>query len=171
MISVAVDILLFSLAENDDPCPSILLITRKNEPFAGRYAFPGGFVEDNETLVAAAIRELREETGLVIAEETLELLSVEDAVDRDPRSRVIAHSWMGTVLDRPDVIGGDDAATAQWVLINDLLIDEEESDNTNPIKPDLLAFDHADTLAYALVYLSGVTFEALMHQMKEGFPQ
>ncbi|HEY8506492.1 MAG TPA: NUDIX hydrolase, partial [Gemmataceae bacterium] len=74
-----------ALVSRDEP-PKVLLIRRLKEPFAGRWALPGGFVDENEPLAAAARRELREETGL--AAEDLEQLHTFGEPGRDPRGWV-----------------------------------------------------------------------------------
>ena len=110
----------------------LLLIQRKNEPCKGKWAFPGGFMDIDETTVDAARRELKEETGLVVGE--LHRVGIFDAVDRDPRERIITVAYY-TILDKPaEVSGLDDAAQAKWFLLTEL--------------PDL-AFDHKEILQEA----------------------
>jgi len=123
---VTVDIIVF-LNNN------ILLIQRKNEPFKGFYALPGGFVEMNETLKEAASRELFEETGLKGIE--LTQLSAFDKVDRDPRDRNISIVFYGfTTNENSSILGGDDAENAQWISIDNL---------------PKLAFDHNEIIEYS----------------------
>src|SRR5437868_12520283 len=74
----------------DEAKPRVLLIRRKAEPFAGRWALPGGYVDENEPLDAAARRELREETGIEAA--TLEQVMACGDPGRDPRG------WTVTVV-------------------------------------------------------------------------
>jgi len=81
---VTVDIAIVTREES----PRILLIRRKHEPFAGSWALPGGFLDMDETLEAAARRELDEETGVAVGK--LTFLGLFDAVDRDPRGRAIS---------------------------------------------------------------------------------
>ncbi|HIK02919.1 TPA: NUDIX hydrolase [archaeon] len=83
---LAVDIL---VAKDD----KILLIKRKYEPFKGKYALPGGFVEYGETVEQAAVRECKEETGIDVELEGL--LGVYSAPDRDPRGHVISIVFFG----------------------------------------------------------------------------
>jgi 8-oxo-dGTP diphosphatase len=66
----------------------LLLIERKKDPFAGKWALPGGFVDMEETLDQACIRELKEETGLELPE--MEQFRVFDAINRDPRHRTVS---------------------------------------------------------------------------------
>ncbi len=111
----------------------ILLIQRKNEPFQGFYALPGGFVEMNETLKDAATRELFEETGLAGVE--LTQLSAFDSIHRDPRDRNICIAFYGFTTPKNSAIeGGDDAENAEWFSLNKL---------------PPLAFDHTDIIQLA----------------------
>jgi len=105
--SCAVDMAVFT----DEQEPSVLLIRRRNHPYIGRWALPGGFVGFDETLEHAAARELEEETGVTDAE--LHPFGVFDAVDRDPRTRVISTGFYA-VLPRERLCfrAGDDAADA-----------------------------------------------------------
>ncbi len=92
----------------------VLLIRRGRPPFRGRWAFPGGFVEQRETVEAAVMRELREETGL--RARPIALVGVYSGPDRDPRkpTTTIAFRMRGPGgLPR----GRDDAAEAAWVPI------------------------------------------------------
>ncbi|HOY38804.1 MAG TPA: NUDIX hydrolase [Bacteroidales bacterium] len=97
---------------------SVLLIRRKNEPFAGRWALPGGFVDMNESLEIAAARELLEETGLSLA--NLEQFKAYGNVDRDPRGRNIAVVFYSIIPEAVTVTGNDDAIEAGWFDVNDL---------------------------------------------------
>jgi 8-oxo-dGTP diphosphatase len=97
----------------------ILLIQRKNEPFRGMWALPGGFMEIDETLEKTAARELEEETGLKDVE--LKQFKTFSNLDRDPRTRVITTVFYGTVSpDNSIAKGGDDAERAEWFTINKL---------------------------------------------------
>jgi 8-oxo-dGTP diphosphatase len=96
----------------------LLLIERRNPPFAGRWALPGGFVEQGEQVVKAARRELAEETGLGV--ETLELLGVYDTPGRDPRGWTVSVVYVARLQDEPEVLGADDASDARWFAVDDL---------------------------------------------------
>jgi 8-oxo-dGTP diphosphatase len=104
----------------------ILLIRRKADPFKDKWALPGGFAEILETLENACKRELNEETGLANIE--LRQFYTFDALDRDPRERVISTVFYGRLSETVPVIGDDDALEAKWFPIISL--------------PEM-AFDHA----------------------------
>jgi len=113
--------------------PKVLLIQRKNDPFKGCYALPGGFIEMDELLKHAAERELMEETGLQGIE--LAQLAAFDDIDRDPRDRNISVVFYGfTTSNNSQVAGGDDALIAEWFSLNKL---------------PSLAFDHAKVIEFA----------------------
>ena len=96
---------------------NILLIERGAEPFKGCWAFPGGFMNIDETAEQGAMRELCEETGLKL--EYLKQFGTFSAVHRDPRERVITIAFYA-LARKSDVHGGDDAAKAQWFPIEDV---------------------------------------------------
>jgi 8-oxo-dGTP diphosphatase len=123
---VAVDCVVF---DGED---RLLLIRRKNDPFKGQYAFPGGFVELGETTEAAALRELEEETG--IRAHRLELIGVYSDPARDPRHHCISIAYL-THVEGAIPRAGDDAAAAEFVAAWRNLP---------------LAFDHNKILADAL---------------------
>ena len=110
----------------------VLLIERGITPYKGHWAFPGGFLNPNETTEEGARRELREETGLDSAH--IEQLHTYSTPDRDPRERVITIAYIALVRIQ-DVRGGDDAADAGWFPV----------ENVPP-----LAFDHGEILRDAL---------------------
>jgi len=76
---------------------SIILIKRKNTPFRGYWALPGGFVEYGETVEAAVIRETKEETGLDISIEGI--VGIYSDPERDPRGHVVSICFLGSPLD------------------------------------------------------------------------
>jgi 8-oxo-dGTP diphosphatase len=109
----------------------VLLVRRGRPPFQGMWALPGGFVEGSETVEAAALRELREETGLDAR--ILDLVGVYSGPDRDPRKPTTTVAFRVTGRGgRPK--GGDDAADARWVPL---------------VSARDLAFDHAQILSDA----------------------
>lgn len=110
----------------------LLLIRRKNPPFQGQYALPGGFVDYGERMETAALRELREETG--IDGKILRLVGVYSRPDRDPRGHCVSAVYL---VDPGDAmpVAGDDAAAAEFVADHASLT---------------LAFDHGEIVADAL---------------------
>lgn len=116
-----------------------MLIQRALEPFAGKWALPGGFVRVDETLDEAARRELEEETGL--RDIFLEQLYTFGAVDRDPRERVVSVAHYALVNLRDHTVrAATDASDAAWFGVHDV---------------PSLAFDHANILQAALERLRG----------------
>ena len=134
--AVTVDCVVFGL---DDQDLKVLLIQRDNEPFAGRWALPGGFVKMDETLEESALRELREETGLTKV--FLEQLYTFGNPNRDPRERVMTVAYYALVklLDHK-VQAATDAREAAWFAVDDL---------------PKLCFDHNTILDTALTRLQG----------------
>ena len=128
--ALTVDIVLFHRSGVDI---EVLLIKRGREPFKGRWALPGGFVDKDESLEAAAARELREETGLHGIK--LEQLAAFGDPGRDPRGHTVSVVFYGTVSDRGAVIAADDAADAKWHSVSHL---------------PKLAFDHRKILRRAM---------------------
>ena len=117
----------------NETVPRVLLVQRGIEPYKDRWAFPGGFMNMDETTEECAIRELMEETGLKVEE--LHQIGAYSKVDRDPRGRTITVAYLA-MIDKPvAVTGQDDAAKAEWWPINAL---------------PPLAFDHEDIMRDAL---------------------
>lgn len=117
----------------NEPLPKILLIQRGANPFKGAWAFPGGFMNMDETTEECAIRELEEETGLKVA--TVHQVGTYSKVDRDPRGRTITVAYLAIIDSPEEVKGQDDAAKAAWFPITEL---------------PHLAFDHYDIMQDAL---------------------
>src|SRR5689334_21559916 len=107
--AVTVDIVVVT----DEDKPRVLLIRRKHDPYAGKWAIPGGFVDMDETLEDAARRELLEETGVRV--KRMEQLSTFGDPGRDPRGRTISIVYLTRV--RPQELrpkAADDAAEVGW---------------------------------------------------------
>jgi 8-oxo-dGTP diphosphatase len=129
---VSVDAAVFAFFGNK---AKLLLVNRKKEPFKGRWALPGGFVDIDEELDDAVARELAEETALVGAQ--LEQIHTFGNVGRDPRGRQITIVYMGIATKgRNKIKASDDAAKARWFDIEKL--------------PRVLAFDHNEVTKFAI---------------------
>jgi len=126
--AVTVDVIVFTI-ESDEL--KVLLIQRGHEPFAGKWAIPGGFIEIDERLSDAAKRELKEETGVSAA--YLEQLYTFGHPDRDPRERIITVAYYALIpSDQLSITAGDDARDAQLFAMNDL--PELASDHGNILR-------------------------------------
>ena len=130
-MQVAVDIVIFTIQSG---MLRVLLVKRGIPPFAGQFAIPGGFVREDESLDQAALRELKEETG--VGDVYLEQLYSFGDPGRDPRGRVISVAYYALIsADRSPLVAGSDAADARLCAIRQLTV---------------LAFDHRRILDYAL---------------------
>ncbi|MFD3920218.1 NUDIX domain-containing protein [Streptomyces sp. NPDC058595] len=109
----------------------VLLIERGWDPFAGRWALPGGYANAGEEVLKAAVRELGEETGIVISTAELRQVGPYHAPGRDPRGRVVTIAYTATLPALVPPTAGDDATNARWWPLDAL--------------PDL-AFDHDQIL-------------------------
>lgn len=111
----------------------LLLIRRKNEPFKGHWALPGGFLDFNEDLEAGAIRELEEETKIVLT--SMKQIGAFGKPGRDPRGHMVAVAYYAEVDDSVQAEAADDAAEIGWFPLNNL--------------PEL-AFDHGESIKMAI---------------------
>ena len=134
--SVTVDIVLFYCAAKD--YKEVLLIKRGQEPFKGQWALPGGFVDKDESLERAALRELEEETG--IRRVRLEQFGAFGDPGRDPRGHTVSVGFTARLKKCPQVIGGDDADEARWYSV---------------MRLPRLAFDHKKLVRAALRHAFG----------------
>ena len=113
--------------------PKVLLIQRGADPYKGCWAFPGGFMNMDETTEECAIRELEEETGLRLSD--IHQIGAYSKIDRDPRGRTITVAYLAIIDEPIAVTGQDDAAKAEWWPLSDL---------------PHLAFDHYDIMQDAI---------------------
>ncbi len=172
--AVAADAALFAI---DRKALNILLIRRRDYPYKGCWALPGGFVDVEEDLAAAVQRELFEETG--ICGVYLEQVFCLGKPERDPRQRVITVSFTGIADITPlSPSAGDDAAEAAWFVFSDYSEDRSKDSTivsytlsgADVLRPLVrykngriqqieaadsggLAFDHAESIAYSYAYL------------------
>ena len=126
---VTVDVVLLTIR---DRRLHLLLIRRLAKPYEHRYALPGGFVREDESLDSAAARELREETG--VEKVYLEQLYTFGDLKRDPRGRVITVAYYALVPHTQILRAGTDASDAAWFPVTEL---------------PALAFDHRKIVEYA----------------------
>jgi 8-oxo-dGTP diphosphatase len=146
--AVTCDVVAFTMRADD---LAVLLIRRNRDPFAGRWALPGGFVDRDEALGRAAARELSEETGLTGVK--LDQLGAYGDPGRDPRGHTVSVAYVAFLVSEAAVAAGDDAADAQWLPLRSL-----DADGVKPFQKSLkdkrprprraapleaLAFDHA----------------------------
>jgi 8-oxo-dGTP diphosphatase len=119
----------------------VLIILRKHDPYAGKWAFPGGFMDMDETPEEAIVRELEEETHITGV--ALKQFKTYGALGRDPRGRTISTLFIGFIEHSTEVKakGGDDAAEARWFPLDAV--------------PDL-AFDHGKIFEEVKEYLKSI---------------
>ena len=160
--AVTCDAVVFAMRADD---LAILLIQRKDEPFKGRWALPGGYVNENESLERAVARELAEETGITGTK--LEQLGAYGDPGRDPRGHTITVAYLTLLLAEAKITAGDDAAAAEWHSFRRLALSEPAQTRTAPraaarratprrtttrsggARPIQLAFDHARIISQA----------------------
>ena len=125
-VSVAVDLAIFTVRDDE---LQVLFIDRGKQPFLGQPALPGGYLRGGEDLKQAAMRELREETGIDGHQLHLQQLGAYSDPCRDPRERVVSVAYLALGPDLPTPTAGTDARAAYW-------------------KPVAIALDHATRLAF-----------------------
>jgi 8-oxo-dGTP diphosphatase len=140
--AIAVDLAVLTVR---DEALQILVIERGTEPFLGRLALPGGFVEPNESLDQAAGRELQEETGIPAGRLHLEQLRAYGDPGRDPRMRIISVCYLALMPDLPLPTAGGDARAARWMPVDEVL------SQSRPI-----AFDHRQIMVDAVERARGM---------------
>lgn len=114
----------------------VLSIKRGKEPFKGMWANPGGNIDEGEKPLDAAVRELEEETNLVIDPVHFYYVGAFDKPYRDPRSKnCVSHAFVVVLDEIPSVVAGDDATECTW---NDVSYDGDVTVD--------MAFDHAEII-------------------------
>jgi 8-oxo-dGTP diphosphatase len=139
IFSVTVDLVVLTV---QDDALRVLMVTRRDDPYAGRLALPGGFVEPEEDLADAARRELEEETGLT--DVVFEQLASYGAPGRDPRGRIVSVAHLAVLPAPTAARGADDASDAGWYPVEPLLRDSTR-----------VAFDHRTILSDAVERVRG----------------
>ncbi|MHA7305629.1 NUDIX hydrolase [Arthrobacter sp. TMN-49] len=144
-VGMTVDLVVFAVEKKK---LHVAVVERGAHPFLGSMALPGGFVGPGENALAAARRELAEETGLELLTHRVfvEQLATFTEPDRDPRMRVVSVAHLVLLASAgeglPPLVAGTDAASAHWVPVHE-------------VDPAHLAFDHAEILAAGLERLAG----------------
>ena len=134
--AVTADVIVLTVVEG---ALHVALVERGNDPYKGKWALPGGFVEPDEDLPEAAARELEEETGIRSDTTGLTQLGAYGAPGRDPRMRVVTVAFWTIQPGLSELTGGSDAASAHLVPVEEALAD-----------PGDLAFDHHQILSDAV---------------------
>jgi 8-oxo-dGTP diphosphatase len=129
--ALTADCVLFSFENNQ---LQVMLIERKHDPFKGMWAFPGGFMDMDETIDKCVLRELKEETGLENI--SAEQIGAFSEVGRDPRGRTVTVAYLAMARQNDcHAVAGDDAQNVRWFAVDAL---------------PPLAFDHHKLIATAM---------------------
>lgn len=162
--SVTTDMLIFTVSDKQqrnnrklaEKELKVLLIKRKDHPFIGKWAIPGGFASMNEDLHVTAERELKEETN--VDNVYMEQLYTWGDVDRDPRMRVISTSYMALVdSSNLNIQAGDDAVEAKWFSVQRNVIGTEKTVSeqgvtiVKNVELQLVGDDGEDNMLYNIV--------------------
>ncbi|MDR2987804.1 MAG: NUDIX hydrolase [Nocardiopsaceae bacterium] len=139
--AVTVDLAVFTIRAG---VLTALLVQRRDHPYRGYWALPGGFIRGTESSDEAAMRELAEETGVSTFTGHLEQLRTYSDPGRDPRMRVVSVAHVALAPGLPDPRPGGDAIATRWWPVEDLALDEGGQDAPP------LAFDHARIIADAV---------------------
>ena len=125
---VTVDFVLINQKEE-----AVALIKRKEEPYKGKWALPGGHLDDGESLEFAAVRELHEETG-ILWNDLVHFSKFYDVPQQDPRGSCIRFVYFGLTNANLALNAGDDAAEAKWFPIEQIRVMD-------------LAFNHGEMIS------------------------
>ena len=142
IINVTVDVVALRTFFEDQRT-DVLVIRRKDDPFKGALALPGGFLNVDETAETGALRELREETGVQPGwVRSMSALPVRSEPGRDPRGPTISLPYVLTVPTNTEPVAGDDASEAFWMPLKEAALSE-------------WAFDHGKILGTAVEWKFG----------------
>jgi len=150
--AVTVDLAIFTIRAGE---LAVLLVHRRDHPYRGYWALPGGFVRATESAMQAARRELAEEAGVTEFTGHLEQLQTYSDPGRDPRMRVVSIAHVALAPHLPEPVAGGDAAEARWWPVSSLHLEPAQTGDQPPRQAvageaGRLAFDHAQILADAL---------------------
>lgn len=126
----------------------LLLVRRGNHPFLGKWALPGGFANENETVEDTAARELTEETR--VQGIPLKLIGIFSKPGRDPRGWVVSAAYWAVADFLPPIQAGDDAADARWFTLSQSLGKLTLTSGDIILTMEDLAFDHGEILTAAI---------------------
>ncbi len=149
--SLTADICIITKSEG---ARKILLIRRGNHPYIGKWALPGGFTQQGETIEGTASRELEEETGIRMDAKALALVGLYSKPGRDPRDWTVSAAYLAEV-DENEVrpIAGDDAEDAKWFTIEEDGGKYALSCDKTLLSLSDLAFDHEEIFMDAIARL------------------
>ncbi|MBM7642888.1 NUDIX domain-containing protein [Streptococcus loxodontisalivarius] len=152
--SVTVDSVIFRYCSGQ---VQLLLIKRKNHPFQGKYALSGGFVDEQEDLDQAVMREVFEETHVQLDKKQIEQLLTIGTPHRDPRAWTISVAYLCYLHyeDGQKVEAGDDAASTHWISLKNTDGQIELWDGESQISQEDLAFDHWQIIETAVTRIRG----------------
>ncbi len=137
-----VDLLIFYKNTNK---LQLLAIKRGHPPFVGYWANPGGNIDENETPIQAAVRELEEETSVIMSTTDLKFVGIFDKPWRDPRSKIcVSYAFACVLNEKPATIAQDDADDVTWL---DISSDGTITNNGEIVE---MAFDHSDIVQAAI---------------------
>ncbi|MBA7526345.1 hypothetical protein ES705_18507 [subsurface metagenome] len=143
--ALTVDAILLTYTVNE---LDVLFVQRAVEPYKNQWAFPGGFVNENETVEDAVIREIKEETSLSV--KGLQQFYTASAPGRDPRGWTVSVVFIGFInWDSAVAKAGDDAANAEWFPL---------------LQTPSLAFDHGEILSKAKLFLKKLVMQSVINK-------
>jgi 8-oxo-dGTP diphosphatase len=146
---VTVDAVLFAMRADD---LAVLLVKRREAPYRGAWALPGGYVRENEGLEHAALRELEQETG--VRSIALEQLGAYGEPGRDPRGHTVSVAFFTFVVaEQHPVRVGADAVDVAWHPLRTLALSRSTTWRSGSREPVRVAFDHARIIEHARIRL------------------
>ncbi|MGH8919609.1 MAG: NUDIX domain-containing protein [Acidimicrobiales bacterium] len=136
------DLLVFAPDNHDQLHMLAILRAEDSDAFPNMWAIPGGHLDDREGPEDAAVREAREETGVLIEPADIHPVGVYATPDRDPRGRVVSFAYAVLLDHMPPVQAADDAAEARWICTHCLTPGRPPAEPADTPAVVQLAFDH-----------------------------